>query len=660
MSRPGNKLPASGIRKVDGQVIIDETAPTTGQVLTASDGDNASWAAPDDPDAIHDNVAGEISLITEKVTPVSADLLLIEDSADSNSKKRVQIGNLPGGGGGGGSALQGSNVRASLSADQTSIALNAAIAFDTVDQEQGSRISLNTANGQFTVQPGTYILSGLVYLNHSTGFIRAYAWYDVTAGAEVPGSRHRNLSGSSSANETGGASTSRAVVSPTVTTIYELRFVDGSAGPNVESDYTVGEITELAIAAAGDYGTYLRGSLSTNQVDIAVDSAVSFDTEEASAGSGISLNTGNGQITVPANRRFELWASVFLEHSGVFAQEYAWYDVTAGAEVSGSRHRNRSSTAGAHEGSQHISKAIVEPSIDTTYELRRVTALLADTDSVDVLADFTVFEITELTSVTPFITDTGLNSNLWGPATRASSGDDNEFEESTELADYDAQTGGFTTAEGSATFTENTVDTYDTAYTSGTVIRTTLSPATRPSWLFMQVPSDSTGFIMSKPVTLGTNALILCRMKANLRNAVASDQDASIGFIFGYDNGANQIDTNGDAHGIINIQESDASAVSAQAMYSDDGSSTTIDVASTDMDQSGNVFNMVALHKVGNEYYMWVGSDSGNWLFFEQFTQATPFDRIGFLMSNSVSNDPAPQVFAVDFLRIIDTDQFLV
>lgn len=52
-----------------------------------------------DTDAIHDNVAGEISAITEKTTPVSADLLLIEDSAASNAKKRVQIGNLPGGGG---------------------------------------------------------------------------------------------------------------------------------------------------------------------------------------------------------------------------------------------------------------------------------------------------------------------------------------------------------------------------------------------------------------------------------------------------------------------------------------------------------------------------------------------------------------------------------
>ena len=50
-----------------------------------------------DADAIHDNVSGEIATITEKASPISGDLLLIEDSAASNAKKRVQVGNLPGG-----------------------------------------------------------------------------------------------------------------------------------------------------------------------------------------------------------------------------------------------------------------------------------------------------------------------------------------------------------------------------------------------------------------------------------------------------------------------------------------------------------------------------------------------------------------------------------
>lgn len=52
-----------------------------------------------DTSAIHDNVASEISAITEKPSPVGNDLLIVEDSEDSNSKKRVKVSNLPFAGG---------------------------------------------------------------------------------------------------------------------------------------------------------------------------------------------------------------------------------------------------------------------------------------------------------------------------------------------------------------------------------------------------------------------------------------------------------------------------------------------------------------------------------------------------------------------------------
>lgn len=62
-------------------------------VHTAGDHSGVSEAGIDST-AIHDNVAAEISAITEKTTPVAADLLVIEDSAAANAKKKVQIGNL--------------------------------------------------------------------------------------------------------------------------------------------------------------------------------------------------------------------------------------------------------------------------------------------------------------------------------------------------------------------------------------------------------------------------------------------------------------------------------------------------------------------------------------------------------------------------------------
>jgi hypothetical protein len=47
-----------------------------------------------DTDAIHDNVASEISAIANKATPVAGDFFVIEDSAAANVKKHVTLGDL--------------------------------------------------------------------------------------------------------------------------------------------------------------------------------------------------------------------------------------------------------------------------------------------------------------------------------------------------------------------------------------------------------------------------------------------------------------------------------------------------------------------------------------------------------------------------------------
>lgn len=47
-----------------------------------------------DNDAIHDNVSGEINAIVDKPTPVDADVALIEDSAATNTKKKLSWANI--------------------------------------------------------------------------------------------------------------------------------------------------------------------------------------------------------------------------------------------------------------------------------------------------------------------------------------------------------------------------------------------------------------------------------------------------------------------------------------------------------------------------------------------------------------------------------------
>jgi len=78
--------PASGKVKVfvdsadDHLKQVDDTSTVT---------DLTTGAGGTDPNAIHDNVAAEISAITTKTTPVDADVAIIEDSAASNAKKKL-------------------------------------------------------------------------------------------------------------------------------------------------------------------------------------------------------------------------------------------------------------------------------------------------------------------------------------------------------------------------------------------------------------------------------------------------------------------------------------------------------------------------------------------------------------------------------------------
>jgi len=98
-SRLADDRTASGLRTATTVVsVAAATAPIAGKVLTATGDSEATWQTPSgsaDANAVHVNAASEISGITEKTAPVAADLLIIEDSANANVKKRVQIGNLP-------------------------------------------------------------------------------------------------------------------------------------------------------------------------------------------------------------------------------------------------------------------------------------------------------------------------------------------------------------------------------------------------------------------------------------------------------------------------------------------------------------------------------------------------------------------------------------
>lgn len=82
----------------DGQNVTIDASAFSGNLTTADNtlqevaaAFNSYSPSGSDANAIHDNVGGEISAITEKTTPIGNDLALIEDSEASNAKKSVKL-----------------------------------------------------------------------------------------------------------------------------------------------------------------------------------------------------------------------------------------------------------------------------------------------------------------------------------------------------------------------------------------------------------------------------------------------------------------------------------------------------------------------------------------------------------------------------------------
>jgi len=89
------KWTANGLEGMEKSQILSDLNVADGADVTGSNTCDTPGGAGTDTTAVHDNEANEISGIAEKESPANADILIIEDSAASYIKKKVQITNLP-------------------------------------------------------------------------------------------------------------------------------------------------------------------------------------------------------------------------------------------------------------------------------------------------------------------------------------------------------------------------------------------------------------------------------------------------------------------------------------------------------------------------------------------------------------------------------------
>lgn len=124
--------------------------------------------------------------------------------------------------------------------------------------------------------------------------------------------------------------------------------------------------------SGGEAPSYIFANLSTDANNVVLDDNMVWDNILGSSGTNVSLNTGTGVFTLKGGKSYVLYAQFVGNHTAAFDQEWSWWDLTANAEVSGSRAVVRSTSASTHENTAPIAQAIVSPSSDTEYECRLV------------------------------------------------------------------------------------------------------------------------------------------------------------------------------------------------------------------------------------------------------------------------------------------------
>ena len=242
-------------------------------------------------------------------------------------------------------------------------------------------------------------------------------------------------------------------------------------------------------------------------------------------------------------------------------------------------------------------------------------------------------------------------SNLWCPPASAHS-DDDEFDSATIDAAWEVYNH---TGAAVGSLSSGTVDAYDTAFNSGNVVRANQNEATRKSWILLQPPASSNIFTVAKPATLATNELVMARLRTPQRQSVDGANEHMIGLGL-YESVSSHVDRDDCVEMFLSYR----TASEERAYFHRIVSGTPAGAQNTtDVDEEGQALQYVAIHKIGTTYHGWVGTAAGNWIYMGSQSFSGTVAYAGFTLQNVAVTAPGALVAGVDFIRFLETDNFL-
>jgi hypothetical protein len=161
---------------------------------------------------------------------------------------------------------------------------------------------------------------------------------------------------------------------------------------------------------------------------------------------------------------------------------------------------------------------------------------------------------------------------------------------------------------------------------------------------------------VAKPVTLATNELVVARLRFSQRYSADSINDHLIGLgVYEADSG------HIDRADCVELFLSGRTATVEQAYFQKRvGDVSSGGVNTSDVDEQGQALEYVAIHKIGTTYHGWAGTAAGNWIYMGSQSFSGTIAYAGFVMRNATgATTPGPMVMGADFIRFLETDNFL-
>ena len=193
----------------------------------------------------------------------------------------------------------------------------------------------------------------------------------------------------------------------------------------------------------------------------------------------------------------------------------------------------------------------------------------------------------------------------------------------------------------SGSYSTAAIDKY-TAYNSGDM-RVHINETHTPSWLRVQPPQDSNFHVLLRKITVPTNMLVYCRFKYTQHIGNNTNDNPRTIFTLQSDDAQDR--------NYLSV-EVDNNETLVRAYRIDGGASSTL-ASTTDVDSMGQAIEYLALHKVGDTYHYWAGTES-NWIYMGNYTNAyTPS-----ILKLHFHTDTQDHTMGIDFVRFIETDEF--